>query len=301
MTGTSLINRMADRRHLDPQTFYETVKTTLMPANTTKEQLAAFLMVADRYGLDPLTKEIYAFPNRKGTGITPVLSIDGWINLVNSHPQCDGFSVDYQKDDAGRLVSATCTMHRRDRSHPVVVTEYYSENYRNTEPWNQMPSRMLRHKAFKECARLAFGFAGITDEDEARDMGERPVVALERVEDNVVDALDAFAAGSETVVDDDLSGNANDGSSETSPKPVAAAAPARAEAIDKMLALATDKDMSVEQKLETLDLRKPDWMAEFLDAPNGPGFVTALFDTCAKVARGELKVPAARKYLEAMP
>jgi phage recombination protein Bet len=225
MTGTSLISRMAERRHLDPQQFYDTVKETLVPSNTTKEQLAAFLMVADRYGLDPLTKEIYAFPNRKGTGITPVLSIDGWINLVNSHPQSDGFSFTHERDGDGRLLSITCTMHRKDRSHPVEVTEFYAECYRNTEPWNQMPGRMLRHKAFKEAARLAFGFAGITDEDEARDIGERPIV-LERVADNVVDALDAFAAGSQTVVEDDLSGNAEDGSSVTSPTPTAAAVPA---------------------------------------------------------------------------
>lgn len=223
--GTSLISRMAERRHLDPQQFYDTVKETLVPANTTKEQLAAFLMVADRYGLDPLTKEIYAFPNRKGTGITPVLSIDGWINLVNSHPQSDGFSFKHERDSDGRLLSITCTMHRKDRTHPVEVTEFYAECYRNTEPWNQMPGRMLRHKAFKEAARLAFGFAGITDEDEARDMGDRPIV-LERVADNVVDALDAFAAGSQIVVEDEPSGNAEDGSSATSPTPTAAAVPA---------------------------------------------------------------------------
>jgi phage recombination protein Bet len=220
--GTSLIERMADKRHLDPQTYYRTVKQTLMPSNATDEQIAAFLMIADRYNLDPLTREIFAFPNRKGSGITPVLSIDGWINLVNSHPQADGFSFRHEKDEEGRLISMTCTMHRKDRTHPVEVTEFYQENYRATEPWNQMPSRMLRHKAFKEAARLAFGFAGIADEDEARDMGERPIV-LERVADNVVDALDAFAAGSQTVVDDEASGNAEDGSSvPTSPNPAAA-------------------------------------------------------------------------------
>jgi phage recombination protein Bet len=225
MTGTSLIDRMAERHHLDTETFYQTIKNTVMPAAATNHQLAAFLMVADRYGLDPLTREIYAFPNRKGDGITPVLSIDGWINLVNSHPQSDGFSFEHERDSDGRLLSITCIMHRKDRTHPVEVTEFYAECYRNTEPWNQMPARMLRHKAFKEAARLAFGFAGITDEDEARDMGERPIV-LERVADNVVDALDAFAAGSQTVVDDEASGNAEDGSSETSPKPGAAAVPA---------------------------------------------------------------------------
>jgi len=212
---------MAERYHMDPVMFARTIRSTVMPSKHTDEQFAAFLMVADRHGLNPLLREIYAYPG-KGGGINPVVSVDGFVNLVNSHPQCDGFDFSYDRDKDGRLISCTCRIWRRDRSHPVAVTESYAECYRNTEPWNQMPSRMLRHKAFKEAARLAFGFAGITDEDEARDMGERPAVVLERVADNVVDALDAFAAGSETVVEDEPSGNAEDGSSETSPKRAAA-------------------------------------------------------------------------------
>ena len=123
----------------------------------------------------------------------PCFAIDGWIHLVNSHPQCDGFEITYNEDDAGKLISATCSMWRHDRTHPVVVTEYFSETYRNTDPWNQMPRRMLRHKAFKECARLAFGFSGIVDEDEARDM--RPPIQLQKETPvQAVDDLDAFAA-----------------------------------------------------------------------------------------------------------
>ncbi|EKJ46221.1 phage recombination protein Bet, partial [Escherichia coli EC1869] len=34
-------------------------------------------------------------------------------------------------------------------------------------PWQSHPKRMLRHKAMIQCARLAFGFAGIYDKDEA--------------------------------------------------------------------------------------------------------------------------------------
>ena len=84
-------------------------------------------------------------------------------------------------------------MWRKDRNHPIVVTEYFNECYRNTDPWNLMPRRMLRHKAFKEAARLAFGFAGIVDEDEARDM--RPIALPQQKPDQVIDALDEFAAG----------------------------------------------------------------------------------------------------------
>ena len=34
-------------------------------------------------------------------------------------------------------------------------------------PWASHPKRMLRHKAMIQCARLAFGYGGIYDQDEA--------------------------------------------------------------------------------------------------------------------------------------
>jgi hypothetical protein len=52
---------------------------------------------------------------------------------------------------------------------PMVVREYLKECYRDVGPWNSHPRRMLRHKAFIQCARMAFGFGGIYDPDE----GER--------------------------------------------------------------------------------------------------------------------------------
>ena len=43
-----------------------------------------------------------------------------------------------------------------------------------TEPWKRWPRRMLRHKALIQAARIAFGFAGIYDEDEGNRMAEVP-------------------------------------------------------------------------------------------------------------------------------
>jgi phage recombination protein Bet len=161
-----LLPYMADKYALLPDEFAKTVRATCGLAAATPEQFAAFLIVAKEYDLNPLTKEIYAFPG-KGGGIVPIVSIDGWVNLVNSHPQCDGFDFEAGYDAQTNLFSYTCTMHRKDRSHPTVVTEYLSECVRSTEPW-KMKHRMLRHKALIQAARYAFGFAGIYDEDEGR-------------------------------------------------------------------------------------------------------------------------------------
>jgi len=165
-----LLDAMADKAGLRTEEFAATVRKTCGMVNASAEEFAAFLMVAREYNLNPLTKEIYAFP-AKGGGIVPIVSIDGWVNLVNSHPACDGFEFDVEHDDKGELVSITCRMYRKDRNRPVVVTEYYDECKRNTEPW-KMKHRMLRHKAMIQAARYAFGFSGIYDEDEGARIAE---------------------------------------------------------------------------------------------------------------------------------
>ena len=87
--------------------------------------------------------------------------MDGWTRIINDNPNCDG--IQFSQDDE----SATCTIYRKDRSHPTVVTEYLAECKMNTDPWKKYPKRMLRHKALIQCARVAFGYSGIYDEDEA--------------------------------------------------------------------------------------------------------------------------------------
>jgi len=74
---TSLLAKMAARASLDPQVFYDTITKTVFKEAKTKEQVVALLMVADQYGLNPVTKEIYAFPDKKSGAIIPVVAVDG--------------------------------------------------------------------------------------------------------------------------------------------------------------------------------------------------------------------------------
>ncbi len=172
----SVLLDMASRYGMEPAAFEATVRATCMRPDKnnripTREEFAAFLLVAREYRLNPITKEIHAFVG-KGGGVVPIVSIDGWANLINSHGQLDGIQFDMHHDEAGKLVACTCRIFRKDRKHPVEVTEYLEECYRATDAW-KMVHRMLRHKTLIQCARYAFGFSGIYDEDE----GERIVEA----------------------------------------------------------------------------------------------------------------------------
>lgn len=155
---------MASNLNVDPAKLLQTLKATVF-RGASDDEILALVVISNTYGLNPILKEVYAFP-AKGGGIVPVVSIDGWIRMMNDHPQFDGIDYEFQHDEQGRLVSCTSIIYRKDRSHPTRVTEYLNECRRNTEPW-KMESRMLRHKATIQGARVAFGFSGITDEDEA--------------------------------------------------------------------------------------------------------------------------------------
>jgi phage recombination protein Bet len=139
----------------------------------TDAEVAAFIIVCNQYDLNPFIKEIYGFMS-KGK-MQYVLGVDGWVTLCNRQPNMNG--VDFKENfviegESGKktLDSVTCTIHRKDRSLPTVVTEYFNECRRDTDNWKQQPIRMTRHKSLIQCARIAFGFAGIIDEDEAERM-----------------------------------------------------------------------------------------------------------------------------------
>lgn len=163
----SIIQDMATRFGMDKRAFELTIKQTCMPAKVevTNEQFVAFLLVAKQYNLNPITREIFAFPARNG-GIQPVVSVDGWCNIINSHPQLNGFEFE-DKIEEGKITAITCRMYRKDREKPVETTEYISECERPTDTWKKWPARMLRHKALIQAARYAFGFSGLVDPDEA--------------------------------------------------------------------------------------------------------------------------------------
>jgi len=195
---------MAGRCNVDPAKLHSTLKNTVFKG-ASDDELLALVVTANTYELNPILKELYAFP-KKGGGIAPMVGVDGWIKIANRQPNFDGMEVEVY-GDGKTPTHATGTIYLKDRSHPVKVTEYYDECKRNTEPWNQMPRRMLRNKAIVQAIRLAFGVSGIHDEDEARDIsgqvhivsGAKPVFKPRVVEQ--ADIEDDIPMG-EAVADD---------------------------------------------------------------------------------------------------
>lgn len=189
-TKKSILSKIADRFGVDPTVLNTTLKQTCFKIKTgevTDSQMVALLIVADQYKLNPFTKEIYAYPDKAG-GIVPVVSVDGWDRIINGNPQFNGVEFSYSDTIAEIDNKAKpcpewidCIMHRKDRDHPIIVREHLDECYRSASgdysgPWQTHTKRMLRHKALIQCARVAFGFAGIYDEDEGIRITEAQVI-----------------------------------------------------------------------------------------------------------------------------
>ena len=135
-------------------------------AQATNAELAIVTGVCATYGLNPLVKECAAFVS--GGKLSVVVMVDGWYKMVNRRPEFDGVEFDDKFDDKGVLVSITCRMFIKGRERPVCVTEYMAEcRDPKSSVWTKWPARMLRHKAYIQCARMAFGISEVIDDDEA--------------------------------------------------------------------------------------------------------------------------------------
>jgi phage recombination protein Bet len=181
----SLVTTFADKMGVEPEKLMNTLKETAFKQSGGKavstEQMMALLIVANEYGLNPFTKELYAFPDKGG--IVPVVSVDGWSRIINGNPAMDGIEFEYSPETLtfnGKTVHEwiECVIYRKDRRVPIRVREFWAEVHKTSGPWISHPNRMHRHKAEIQCARIAFGFAGIYDVDEA----ERIIESSERRE-----------------------------------------------------------------------------------------------------------------------
>lgn len=159
------LEALAGRLNVSPGALTSTLKNTVFKG-ASNEEFIALVIVSNAYNLNPLLKEIFAFP-AKGGGIVPVVSVDGWIRIINEHPQFDGIEFNDIIDEKGNLYAIESVIYRRDRSRPIKVTEYMDECKGAGPAWQKTPKRMLRHRALIQGGRVAFGFSGIYVEDEA--------------------------------------------------------------------------------------------------------------------------------------
>ena len=115
------------------------------------------LRLIAEYRLNPRADEIDLVQFEEGRWQV-FITVNGWAKLINAHPAFCGIEFSEASElEEGVPIWMGCAIYRTDRVKPIEVKEYFSEMKTEHAAWQQMPRRMLRHRAMQQCARLAFG------------------------------------------------------------------------------------------------------------------------------------------------
>lgn len=153
-------------------------------ADLTTPELRLFALVAQRSGLDPFAKQIFAV-KRKGK-VTFQTSQEGYLSIAARTGEYDGCD----EPEYGPLVGtpphpewATVRVYRKGMSKGVAATAFWSEYVPtdNDFMWRKMPRVMLAKVARVAALRLAFPYvyADLYSEDEMA-QADNPSVRLVR-------------------------------------------------------------------------------------------------------------------------
>lgn len=167
------------------------VSRTVAPKEAGPAEVAMFLAVANRYGLDPFLREIWL---AKDKGRLQVLTgRDSFLKIARKNPdyrgyraeaiyEKDEFAVEYTDDgpsimhkiqgwDRGRLVAAFSCVYVEGRPPVLIIRRL--DDYKhllNKDNWKQNPEDMLLARVITASHRLAFSISGMYTPDEAGDI-----------------------------------------------------------------------------------------------------------------------------------
>ena len=152
------VTKAANVLEIDPQQLLDWL--SLYPSVSHAIQLSLLHLIA-RSKLDPFLEEV-VFLQYESYQWEAAITVNGWSTLVNRSPVFSGVTFAQGPEDEQSIPGwMECSIYRSDRALPVTVREYFLEVKAQTPAWQKLPRRMLRHKVFSQCARLAFGLADL--------------------------------------------------------------------------------------------------------------------------------------------
>lgn len=125
--------------------------------NAPKLSKLALLRLIEKYELDPFLEEV-DLVQYEDQSWQAVITTQGYARLMNACPQFKGIAYSYSGSSNDAIADwIECSIYRADRDSPITVREYYLETKRDNVVWQKMPRRMLRNRAFQQCAKMALG------------------------------------------------------------------------------------------------------------------------------------------------
>ena len=158
MTNTTAITKLET---IDPEKL-KLIKSTIAK-DCTDTELSLLLYQADRLGLDPLQKQIWAV-KYEGKAALIFVGRDGYLQFAHKSGQFDGMETAIEGE--GDNAIATTRVFRKDMSHPITVAVKMKEYNKHMGTWVQMPETMLKKVSQAQALRQAFAISGVYSPEE---------------------------------------------------------------------------------------------------------------------------------------
>lgn len=161
---------------------------TMVAKDASDDEFELMLHMARKYNLDPLTKQIWLVKYRN-TPANIFTGRDGFLDIAHRSGQFDGMDTKVEvveqpidktftfynrkenRQETGRFqrpwqFKATCTIHRKDMTYPVIA-EVFEEEYTTCQNlWKDKARTMIGKVAESQALRKAFQISGIYSPDE---------------------------------------------------------------------------------------------------------------------------------------
>lgn len=210
MASTAVTTKQKASTSLISQTNFspaevEVIRDLIAPGADDAE-LAVFLRIAQKYDLDPFTKQIYAIKNEKRPQDPAIIMVsrDGFLAIAERSGVFDGMHSGVVKEgdtfrpgrdeafheygaERGKILAAFAYVYRTDRRYPSSFVapwaEYGAPNTRDAQgkvktwsPWAKYPSALIVKVAEANALKRAFTVTGVsseavTDDTEPYDAG----------------------------------------------------------------------------------------------------------------------------------
>ena len=158
------------------------IRESVAPTATDSE-LLYFIQYCKHSGLDPIKKEIHFLKDKAGR-VNIMTGINGFLGVANSNPNFDGLQTEFHESN-GKVISCTCRVWRKDRSHAHETTVWMDEYNTKIGNWLSKPRTMLEKVAKAHALREAFSqnLAGIYIEEEMPASEEEQTELVEVIEE----------------------------------------------------------------------------------------------------------------------
>lgn len=175
--------------------------------NTTNDELAMFLHISKKAGLDPFLKEIWCYKDSKNNtiifagrdGFKRVAESSGFFGGLKSGAvhENDEFSIDLYTGEVshkiiapaarGNLVGAWAVARRTDRREPAVEYVEATTYNKGYSTWKSHPDEMLRKVAEVHVLKTLFIINGVYSEEERASIIEQSQAGLLNAPDDAND------------------------------------------------------------------------------------------------------------------